>query len=52
MKIGLRWSIGESSFFNIYLFFIIYLAVADLRCGTRDLQSSLWHVGYNSLTRD
>ena len=26
----------------IYMFLIIYLAVPSLRCGTRDLRSSLW----------
>ena len=51
---------------NIYIFLIIYLAVPSLRCGTQDLQSSLWHersffffssfqlwhVGSSSLSRD
>ena len=34
------------------LFLFIYLAALSIRCSTQDLQSSLWHVGSNSLTRD
>ena len=33
-------------FKNIYLF--IYFAAPCLSCGTRDLQSSLWHAGSSS----
>ena len=29
-----------------------YLALMGLNCGTRDHQSSLWHVGFSSLIRD
>lgn len=37
-------------FFPRYL--CIYLALLGLSCGSQDLQSSLQHVGYSSLSRD
>ena len=35
---------------NMHTF--VYLAAPRLSCGTRDLQSSLQHVGSSSLTKD
>ena len=66
MKIGLRWSIGESSFFNIYFYLLfiwlcwvlaVALKIFSLPFGVWDLQlwranSWLQHAGSSFLTKN